>query len=367
MNDLLLIGKIAYYLVFVFCLFIYAKYKYKNDRIKKFGLVALIIFGIIFGVYGIICGPPGESIGDRHNYVRRFETPGQEEYMKNQSIGLWALESIIQLFTRNGSVLFFVVATVFFVVNIYCYKKCKESRPLYLLLFFLSTVGLWGFFAMKQALSLAFANLAHVYYMEGNKKWAIPFLIVAILCHEAAWIVIPCLIAAEYGKKSKVRQWVLYIILFAIAIFYPQISKYFISLFSYLPGMDTQVGNYVDSSGSMIVDTNFFTIFKSAPYYIITIFAILYRKKLRDKIKNYDFMLVLSVFCSIFSVLSVYMYWMFRFATYFYLPCFLLIVQILEHLEESNRKILIVLIVSIMLGLMVKLLLQYYFIYGGII
>lgn len=367
MKDLLLIVKIAYYLLFVASLYFYVKYKYKKDSTRKFGIVALIIFAIIFGIYGIICGPPGESIGDRYNYSWRFETPGQEKYNMNQSLGLYAIETALQLFTRSSSILFFTISVLYFCINIYCYKRIKASTPFYLLLFFLSTIGLYGFFALKQALSLAFINLALTMYLDNKKIPALLFLVIAILFHEAAWIVIPCFILAKLCKGSKMRQTLVYVGMIAIAVFFPQISKVFVNLFSHIPGMGDQISSYVDETGSVLIDMNIFTILKSVPYYLITVVAVLYRKRLKDKIDNYDFLLVLSVFCSIFSILSMYMYWMFRFAMYCYAPCFILASQIANHLCEKNLKLFKVAVAGGLLILMIKLLIQYYFIYGGIV
>lgn len=153
----------------------------------------------------------------------------------------------------------------------------------------------------------------------------------------------------------------------ALAVLFPQISSLFVKLFNNAPGMDGQMDAYIDNSGSIIVDMNFFTILKSLPYYIISMIAVAERKHLRDKIKNYDFLMVLSVFCSIFSILSMYMYWMFRFAMYCYVPCFLLASQFAVLLKEKNARILKITITGVLLILMIKVLTQYYFIYGGIV
>lgn len=367
MNSVLQVIKIIYYIFFVFSLFFYANNKYKKDKTKKFGGIALVIFSLLFGFYGVICGPPGEYTGDRHNYAVRFETPGYEELTKENSLGLFVVESAIQTFTRNSSALFFVVSVIYFCINIYCYKKIEDATPFYLLLYFLSTIGLFGFFALKQALSLAFINLALTKYFQNRKILAALFLVVSILCHEAAWIVIPCFILAKLCKGSKIRQTLIYISMIMIAIFFPQISKLFVNAFSFIPGMSNQIDSYIDGSGSILVDLNVFTIVKGLPYYLITVAGIMFRKNFKDKINNYDFLLVLSVFCSIFSILSMYMYWMFRFAMYCYAPCFILASQLAIHMQVKNAKLFKIAVAGILLALITKLLMQYYFIYGGII
>lgn len=373
MSDLWSIIRVVYYLLFVLVLFLYARYRYKrsrasNGKISKFGLVALVIFTVVFGIYGVICGPPGESVGDRYNYAVRFENSRFEESVKENSLGLYVVESGIHLFSNNSSVLFFVVSALFFCINIYCYRKIDETIPVYLLLLFLSTFGLFGFYALKQALSLAFANLAFTEYWCGKKRiWSVMFLVVAILCHEAAWILLPCFLLARYCGGSSVKRAFLYVGVVVVAIFFPQISKYFVSLFSDIPGMESQINSYANEAGAISVDMNYFTIFKSLPYYIMTLVAIICRKRYKDRIKNYDFLLVFSILCSVFSLLSMYMYWMFRFALYCYVPCFLFAAQISRKMEERNGRTFKAVIVCVLLFLMIKLLLQYYFIYGGIV
>ena len=292
---------------------------------------------------------------------------GQEEFVKKQSLGLYAIEVILQLFTRNSAVLFFTISVLYFCINVYCYKNLKEATPFFLLIFFLSTMGIFGFYAMKQSMSLAFVNLALTKYFQNKKVWAVVALILAILFHEAAWVVVPCFILAKFCKGSKMRQLTIYALIIALAVFFPQISSLFVKLFNYIPGMEGQMDAYIDDSGSMIVDMNIFTVVKSLPYYIISFLAVIGRNRFRDKIKNYDFLMVLSVFCSIFSVLSMYMYWMFRFAMYCYVPCFLLASQFAVLLKEKDAKIFKIAIAGILLLLMVKVLTQYYFIYGGIV
>lgn len=367
MYDLVLIGKIMYYLLFVLALFLYAMYKYKNGKKSKFGTIAMVVFAILFGVYAIICGPPGENTGDRHNYSIRFEDDGYADQVRESSLGLYAVESILHIFTHNSSVLFFVISVLYFCINIYCYKKLQDATPLCLLLFFLSTLGLFSFYALKQAMSIAFANLAFTDYLRDKKKMAILFLIIAILFHEAAWMIVPCFLLTRYVGKSNVKRFILYMGVFAIAIFFPQINKFFVSLFSHIPGMDAQIGSYLDGSGSMLLDTNYFTIFKSAPFYLIMLIAIFYGKKMKENIKNYDLLLALSVFCSVFSVLSLYMYWMNRFAMYCYVPCFLLASELCANLHEKDRRLVKIILVVILLILLIKSLVQHYFIYGGIV
>lgn len=367
MTDFLLIAKVLYYLFFVLALFLYARYKYKSDKTAKFGWVAFFVFAVLFGIYSVICGPEGTE-GDRYNYAVRFENINQAKYVLKDSLGLYAVESVLHLFTTNSNVLFFVISIMYFCINIYCYKKTKEATPFYLLLLFLSPFGLYGFYWLKQAPSLAFANLAYTKYLQEKKIPSVIFLIVAILFHESALIVLPCFLLAKHFGNTKAKRRAVCSTLLVIIVLFPLLSNLAVNVLGNIPWLESQLSNYVDASGSMVIDTNYFTAFKALPFYIITFAGFLFRSSVKDKIKHYDILLMLSVFCSALSLMSVYMYWMFRFATYFYVPCFILAAELYQNLKYSNnRKIFASVITLILLVLMIKLLLQYYFIYGGIV
>lgn len=368
MDVFLYIVKILYYLAFVVSLFFYARYKYKKDKITKFGWVALILFAVAFGAYAIICGPPGESTGDRSRYAVRFENTGYENFTMKSSLGLYLLQEFLHLFTWDSSVLFFVVGFLFCVINLYCYKKTEKEVPLFLLLLFSARYALFGFFALKQALALAFVNLAYTAYWRDKKWWALLALVVVVLFHESALIMIPCILIAEFCKKTDKRRKILYGISMALVLLFPLIGNLFVKVASLMPWLGGQLANYVNGDGFLALDFNFFTIFNSLVYYVITAVVLVYRKKLKEKIENYDFFLILAIFCSVFSLLSMYMYWMFRFAMFFYVPTFILATQIYQNIENKRkRKIFLCSVVGILSVFMIKLLVQYYFIYGGIV
>ncbi len=368
MDELLYIIKILYYLAFVVSLFFYARYKYKKDKSTKFGWVALILFAVVFGIYAIICGPPGESTGDRSRYAVRFENTGYENFTMKSSLGLYLLQEFLHLFTWDSSGLFFVVGFLFCAINLYCYKKTEKEVPLFLLLLFSARYALFGFFALKQALALAFVNLAYTAYWRDKKWWALLALIVAILFHESALVIIPCILIAEFCKKTDKRRRILYGVSMALVLFFPLIGDLFVKVASLIPWLGDQLANYVNGDGFLVLDFNFFTIFNSSVYYAITIVALVYRKKLKEKIENYDFFLILTILCSVFSLLSMYMYWMFRFAMFLYVPAFIFAVQIYNNIiNRRKKKIFLCLVVGILFIFMIKLLAQYYFIYGGIV
>ena len=91
-------------------------------------------------------------------------------------------------------------------------------------------------------------------------------------------------------------------------------------------------------------------------------------KKENSKIDNYDKYLTLCIICCLLTVLSLYMYWMWRFAAFCYFPIFVFAANMYKNDTNHDRKaIYLFLLVSSLFALNLKLLIQYYFIYGGIV
>ena len=215
---------------------------------------------------------------------------------------------------------------------------------------------------MNGLVAIAFACL-----FKNQRKTCIVLTALAITFHESAWIVIPIYFALIFSK-SKTSRFLSYSILLICVIFFRQISTILVNLFSFIPGISDQIVSYIDEKGGIVAEENYFTILKGLPYYFITIFAFVKRNVLKDKIKNYDKFLMISFFCSIATLLSFYMYWMWRFAAYCYFPVVVFASIIYSRLTKSKEKMMFASFIVLTLGaLMVKLLIQYYYIYGGIV
>lgn len=376
-NQMLYILKIIYYFVFIFVTY-FVIIKRKNDiekeglsieqkdKKRRIGIIAIIFLCLVIGYYGIICGPNPPKL-DRYNYAYRFERESQAEIVKQNSIGLYYIESFLHLFTYNADILFFAMAFIYYFLTFKAYNSYEKAEPLAILLLLLSSYGLFGFYMLKQCMAIVLIAISFAFFFKNKKLYCIIYVILALLFHESAWIVVP-LYATLFGSKSKWVRILLYGVLIISLVFFNQISANLIKVFSFIPQVEGQVSDYLNEEGGIEATNNILTILKGLPYYIITYVGFIKRKKLVDKIDNYDKFLMLSTFCSIATMMSYYMYWMWRFAAYTYFPVFIFASLIHANLEIKKEKDSFALILcGVFFALMLKLLIQYYYIYGGIV
>ena len=194
---LIYIEKILFYFVFSFALYFYLKNKEekRNDIIKKkkMSIIALIIFGVIFGYYGIICGPVPYT-SDRLNYAVRFSNDIYLNFIKSNSVGLYFIFEILHNFSHDPNLLFFFMAFFYFLLTMHAYNLEKDSSPLGMLFVMLSTYGLFGFYMYKQAIAIVFIVISFHYLKEKNLLKCIIFVLLGTLFHESTWVVIPLFI-----------------------------------------------------------------------------------------------------------------------------------------------------------------------------
>ena len=369
MEEIIYILKIVYYFILVILtyIYIYKNTKYENGKKKLINIFLLVILIMLMGIYSIICGPK-DNIGDRYNYELRFIDDYYLPVVKKGSLGLYYIECFLHIFTHNAKVLFFAIGTLYYILTIIAYKNYKEASPLIILLLGMSSYGLYGFYLFKQCIAIALIAISFSFYFKGQKKTSYIFIFLATIFHEAAWIIIPLYIALSFDTKKIFYRIIIYCAFLFVVIFFEQINNEIIKIFSLIPGIGSQISDYLNENGEMIVNYNFFTIVKGFPYYLITLYGILNRKKLKEKIKNYDKYLIISIFCSLFSILSLYMYWMWRFAAFCYFPMFVFAVNLYKaDTNFKNKSTYMFILVFSLFALNLKLLIQYYFIYGGII
>ena len=357
--------KIICYLAIVFLGYLYLKYRPN----KKKNLIIIAIFLLAFGFYGVICGPEPE-IADRLNYGVRYENINRyTKYIKNDSLGLFYLESFLHIFSNSREFLYFSMPVIYLALSMYALKLYNNSKPLAVLFIGLSIYGLYGFYAYKQCIAMALIAISFALFNQKRYIKSLIFLALAVLFHEVSWIALPIYFICLFANKKKDNT-LLYIIIIVMSLSFLEFSKPLFSLFTKIPGLEAQIqkNNYLSETGNIVNEKNIFTIIKGLPFYFIFLFAYVKRKKLKDKINNFNSYLFLTLFASISSMLSYYMYWMWRFGALFYFPIFIFGSNLYYAIENKKEKksFFIVLFLTLMV-LQVKLLLQYYFKYGGII
>ena len=354
-----------YFVIIALIYFVAIKSKQKG---KKFPLLAILTVGILMGIYAIICGKyPYES--DRLNFAFRYENDIYLSYTESESFGLYSLENFLHIFSYDARFLFFSVAFLYMAITLIAYRKSKNSSPLSLLILLLSGYPIYGCYMLKQCMAMAFVYLGYTVLIGDKRKWlSIPCLVIAALFHWSAWIVVPVLIMMKLSKNKFMRI-ILSAGMLITVVFFKQINGYIVSFASkILPrSVMYRIGLYLDNSGSIdLGSTGLATVAKGIPFYYLVLLALEQRKKIKNVIERNDGYLVATSFVALTTVLSGFMYWIFRLGLLFYAPVSEYAAMIYHELEDPfQKKLFKIFIIFIPFILSVRLWCQYYFLYGG--
>ena len=358
-----IVKTLIFYIIILLIYFIASQYNMKN---KKITYKVILILTLIMSSYSII-STAHPYVMDKRVYAIKFSKDIYLEQVKSESTGLYYLEDNMHRITHNPDILFFAVAFIYTFITLVAYKKSKRAKPFALLLLLLSEYMFFGFYQLKQCLAIALVTLGMVEHENEHKVKAYLLIALAIIFHEAALITIPLLIMLK-GSDNKLIRILEYIGFILIVLFFYPLTSLLVKIFiKIIPSLAYQLTIYINDSGNFITDINFLTALKGLPFYVITFVGLIKRKELIEKIPNYDKYLTITFYISITIILSTYMYWFFRFGTFYYLFAFILAQELFENIKDPKNKLLfLILTVGVLLGLGIKLWLQYYFIYGGV-
>ena len=353
-------------LYYVFLIITYVVSSHYNKKNKKLSFAIIIFLSLMISTYSFV-STAHPYVMDKRVYAIKFSHDIYLPQVRGESEGLYMLETNMHRFTYNPDILFFVVAFIYTFITLLAYKKSKRAKPFALMLLLLSEYMFFGFYQLKQCMAIALVTLGMVEHENGKKLIAYLLILLAIIFHEAALITIPLLIMLR-GSDKKYIRYLEYIGFILIVLFFYPITSFILKfIIKLVPFLAYQLTIYINESGNFITDLNFLTALKGLPFYVITIVGFVKRKELKDKIPNYDRYLTITFFISITIILSIYMYWFFRFGTFYYLFAFILAQELFENIKVPKQKLLfLILTAGALLGLGIKLWLQYYFIYGGI-
>lgn len=376
MKEIIYIIKILYIIFVPILMYLALKIKrqraYSNNTFgqlhsekSSFPFIALIIFCIIYAFYALICSGD-QFIGDRYNYAIRFSDDIYLNYIKTQSMGLYWIFILLHSFTYEPNLLFFAVTFIYSFIVLITFNECKESTPIAILLWGLSLSSIYSYYLLKQSIAIAFGGLALILLF--NKKWLFSVLsiILAICFHESAYIIVLVLLVVLVIRKNRKIGAIFSMVAFISILFFGIFNKYFISIAILIPGIGNQLVSYV-SDEELILSSNYLTIFKGLPYFVITFYGFIKRKEMASKINNYYSYLFVSFFASLTFFASFYMYWMWRFGAYFFFPSLIFAGKLFQVSDNKNEKqSFLAIVILLFLFITIRALFQYYFLYGGI-
>lgn len=345
-----------------------AKKDYKKQKNgNKLSIISIFIISLLFTIYNVFITKTSISLsGDRQNYLYAFN--GIRE---SSSVGLAIIINVIKSFTNEVEILYYASTFITMLVTLLAYRKCKEATPNSLAFIFTTQYVLFTFAGLKQCYANAFAALSIITALQKEKVkdilLSILFAIIAIFFHPTAYILIPILLLV-LTKKSKVKNIVLLLLLVAIILSFEQLISVAGNIIEpYIPELTTKINQYIgENANDALGSTGRLAILKGIPFYIISIIAWINRDKLKDKIKNYDNYMVISIIASTTFITSFYNAWIYRLSYYFYLPTAILFANIIDKSTRNNNTKLIKLLIF---GTSTLLTLRYVFLiysnYGG--
>ena len=358
-----------YMMVFVFYYFIKKRQnkkvviKWESHRkmydSKSVGLFQALLYAFAFGTYAVYITAEVLT-NDRKNYAHSYLIDRELTPAVNLIFDFW------RNITDNPKVLFFTFSFIMLFLILIACRENKQFLPKAFSLMVASNLLIFSYNGLKQAPAIAFVAIGISLWLE--KKYAVSLICIALAIsfHESALVAIPMIILLVGAKKRWVRV-VEYVVLALFVVAFPTMTQLVTKLLGIIDlSVLEEVDSYLDEDGGLISGFNMFTAIKGMPFYLISSYGLLCRKKLKDKINHYDKYLVMSIFASAMFVLSTYMYWMFRFGIYFYFFAFIFAAQLIR--ESANKKManrFYYTVLMLFLLINIRYYLQYFMNYGG--
>lgn len=328
---------------------------------RKIGMLTILALSSLVGWYATICSQQPLS-SDRGNYAMRFVNNWQAPW----TTGLNALADFLHMFTNDADALFFMVSFLCVALTLIAYRLNENASRESLLLYVCGGLIMDSFCLLKQAPAVAFGTISIVLLLRRKYPSSLFMLALAISFHESALILIP-VYAMLLSSGSKTMRYASLAIMILTLLAFSGVSRVVFEFIErWLPDLTEEVGAYRAEGGAMKHSQNLFTAIKGLPYYLILFRGMKMRGVLRLQIAHYDKYLILAGFASLTSLLSAYMYWMFRFGLYCYVPLCFFAAELYK--KDGNRRSASVFwwfLVSSTLFFNVRYLLQIFLLYGG--
>ncbi len=334
--------------------------KLQSRNQSKISIVTLTILSVLFGLYSSV----GMSIAqteDRIVYARTFF----ENITDFHTVGLNFLYKILTPFSNNPKILFFTVAFLSVFLILLAHRLNNDAQPNTLLYLVLSQCFIYSFYLLKQAPAIGLAALATTMLLQEKTLLSLLFLVLAILFHESALIIIPVFILILFADIPWVRR-SSYVLMILVVIFFIPFARVTIGVLGkFAPIYLADLPFYFGDEGLVAESMNLPTTVKGFPFYLITIYGFRRRKEYIGSIRHYDKYMIMSFFVSITFLLSAYMYWMWRFGTFFYFPVFVFASQLASVNKDDKQDKLFSLLLMVSLGFItMRYLYRLFYVFG---
>ncbi len=337
------------------------KIKLQSRQQSKISIVTLLLISTLFGLYSLASSHI-PYISDRGVYASAFSENGGDYF----TIGLNQLHKFLILFSNDPKILFFTVTFLCTFLVLLAHRMNDDAKPNTLLYLVLSEIFIYSFYLLKQAPAMALAAIATTMLLQEKKLLSLLFLVLAILFHKSALIIIPVYLMILCADIPWVRRSSYILMILVIFLFKPFTKVAIGVLENLVSGNLARLSFYFGDTGLINDPVNILTTIKGFPFYLITIYGFKRRKEYINRIPHYDKYMIMSFFVSITVLLSAYMYWMWRFGTFFYFPIFVFASQLASVNKDDKQDRLFSLLLMVSLGFFtLRYLWRIFYIYGG--
>lgn len=314
-------------------------------KLKNLSFLAIIFISLLFVFYNMYITETSVMLGsDRTNYAAYFK------YMRGtSSIGLDIVMSYVRFLEKDIYFLFYLTTFLFIAVTLYAYRCCEDATPLAFLLLLQTGFGYFSFTALKQCYTAAIASLFFVIVLKErtlkNDIVCFLLLLLAVLFHPTGFILIPIYFMIRMQRNRRnIMLYISGIIIFGV--FFRQIIVMigqFVEVV--IPSLSMKIAEYFGSEDSGNLEIRV-TFLKGIPYYFITLYGIVRRKKFLHNIQNYDNYLIISLTASMLYMVSVYTYWFNRFINLFSFIILVYFAKMIKNEKYQGNRILCALFVG---------------------
>lgn len=327
----------ALYMLISFISYVIVKYQYikseQNNR-PKISWFYMVVISLMFTYLNWYSTGLSDVYGsDRINYM--FEFSGKRS---SNSLGLDCIFFITKNIGGNIENVFYVTTFLCVFIILLAYKISIYADYNFFALLLTGEVIINSFTSLKQSYACAFAYMFFVFALEGKSRkrmlLSLCFLVLSCIFHVAGAILIPVYILLLI-KKYDVKKLTLCILMIVVLTIYmnPVLVSISDSIVDTFPVLAYKIRLYMVENYSTYEGSSMAFI-KYMPIYYITMLGLVRRKRLVNKIENYNKYMLVSVVATSIIMYSSISYWFSRFTGMFYFPIFMFF--ILMNKESHN-------------------------------
>lgn len=363
---------VAYMMLMIFCSY-KCKRQYntlicdgEQNTKHKLKLIYVMIFSLLFTWLNVFCTVNSVSVGDdRLNYTYNFDG-----IRPAATVGLRSVIKVVKLFSNNVETLFYVTTFGCCVIMFWAYRNCAEADFRAILFLLSSNFVFFSFTGLKQIYAVAFSAMFFVFCMKGKSYkrnlLCAGTIVLACAFHTTGFILIPIfLIFLFLENRSKYIQ-VIILLMFVCAAFMEPILIFIgNSSAKIFPMLASKINEYFSSDTIHAGEGTGLAFFKGFPYYILFLWGILNRKRIKLKVENYDKYLILTAFGALSGLASIVSYWLSRLTAFFYFPMGVFYAIMMRYSSKNNRIIMSCLVIGSLLFFTLRSVALVFINYGG--